>query len=393
MSVAQKNSVQEQNHQSSQYNKKVKGLPLAIGDQVLVANKGCRGKRKLADRWEPVVYTVVASKPSIHVYRISDRAGNERTVHRNLLLQVNFLPLPNTESDGYGRQDARSPTCSVSPQSDPTCSGGLTAQTHSDACSYAAEIEPAEDADDDQNDAEELSQADSMSNISNVATCDDDRTASWVHSQLPSQQEPNSRFAVPVADDNTVAGAGADPSPQNPVSDSVPLLQDPVADLNTADRYSTRGNRRSTHKHPDEKQQQAQIRLRPAHQIVNNLFLSNKLRRDIASSYFDLPYEERLQHGAEYFRSLYEVGEEPGSGTYEVRVYEGTRRSDGQKDEFFEPVCKEATTLLMLQRPPVCDHVIRLYDWFIMEEQDVLIMENPYPCLTLQKFIKKTAVI
>ncbi|RXN15876.1 ephrin type-B receptor 2-like protein [Labeo rohita] len=209
MSVAQKNSVQEQNHQSSQYNKRVKGLPLAIGDQVLVANKGCRGKRKLADRWEPVVYTVVASKPSIHVYRISDRAGNERTVHRNLLLQVNFLPLPNTESDGYGRQDARSPTCSVSPQSDPTCSGGLTAQTHSDACSYAAEIEPAEDADDDQNDAEELSQADSMSNISNVATCDDDRTASWVHSQLPSQQEPNSRFAVPVADDNTVAGAGS----------------------------------------------------------------------------------------------------------------------------------------------------------------------------------------
>ncbi|KAL0194549.1 hypothetical protein M9458_008121 [Cirrhinus mrigala] len=150
-------------------------------NQVLVANKGCRGKRKLADRWEPVVYTVVASKPSIHIYRISDQAGNEGTVHRNLLLQVNFLPLPDTDSDGYGREDARSPTCSVSPQSDPTCSGGLTAQTHSDACSYAAEIEPAEDADDDQNDAEELSQADSMSNISNVATCDDDHTASWVH--------------------------------------------------------------------------------------------------------------------------------------------------------------------------------------------------------------------
>ncbi|KAL0189247.1 hypothetical protein M9458_016346, partial [Cirrhinus mrigala] len=33
MSVAQKNSVQEQKHQSSQYNKRVKGLPLAIGDQ------------------------------------------------------------------------------------------------------------------------------------------------------------------------------------------------------------------------------------------------------------------------------------------------------------------------------------------------------------------------
>lgn len=98
MLLVQKNSVQEQKHQSNQYNKRVKGLPLAIGDQVLVANKGCRGKRKLADRWEPVVYTVVASNPSIHVYKICDRAGNERTVHRNLLLQVNFLSLPDRDS-------------------------------------------------------------------------------------------------------------------------------------------------------------------------------------------------------------------------------------------------------------------------------------------------------
>lgn len=97
MTLAQKNAVVEQKHQSSQYNKRAKGLPLAVGDQVLVANKGCRGKRKLADKWEPIMYTVVASKPSIHVYKIRDRAGNERMVHRNLLLQVNFLPLPETK--------------------------------------------------------------------------------------------------------------------------------------------------------------------------------------------------------------------------------------------------------------------------------------------------------
>ncbi len=239
MSVAQKNSVQEQKHQSNQYNKRVKGLPLAIGDQVLVANKGCRGKRKLADRWEPVVYTVVASKPSIHVYRICDRAGNERTVHRNLLLQVNFLPLPDTDSDSSGQEDAGTPTCRVPSESEPTRSGGLTAQTHSDACSYIAEIEPA----DERNEAEELSQADSMSNISNVAACDDDRTISWVHSQLPCRQVPNPHLAVPVADDNTVAGAGADLFPQNTVYDGVPVVQDSIADLNTADRYSTRFGR------------------------------------------------------------------------------------------------------------------------------------------------------
>lgn len=100
MSLAQKNSVAEQKHQSDQYNKRAKGLSLSIGDQVLIANKGCRGKRKLADRWEPGVYTVVASKPSLHIYRIQDRDGKERVVHRNLLLQVNFLPLDVTQ-DGY----------------------------------------------------------------------------------------------------------------------------------------------------------------------------------------------------------------------------------------------------------------------------------------------------
>lgn len=81
MLQAQKNSSAEQKHQSDQYNKKIKGLPLSVGDHVLVANKGLRGKRKIADKWEPVVHSVVASKPALHIYRITDREGNERVVH------------------------------------------------------------------------------------------------------------------------------------------------------------------------------------------------------------------------------------------------------------------------------------------------------------------------
>ncbi|XP_078795957.1 uncharacterized protein LOC144988823 [Oryzias latipes] len=68
----------------------IKGI---ISDRVLVANKNARGRRKLSDRWEPIIYTVVASKPAIHIYRIRDAHGNERVVHRNLLLDINFLPL------------------------------------------------------------------------------------------------------------------------------------------------------------------------------------------------------------------------------------------------------------------------------------------------------------
>ncbi|KAJ8373066.1 hypothetical protein AAFF_G00271940 [Aldrovandia affinis] len=56
MLLAQRHSSVEQKHQSDQYNK----------------------------------------KPQFHIYKIRDRDGQVRTVHRNLLLAVNFLPLDNT---------------------------------------------------------------------------------------------------------------------------------------------------------------------------------------------------------------------------------------------------------------------------------------------------------
>lgn len=104
MLMAEKNTSAEQKHQCDQYNKRVKGHPLSVGDQVLVANKGARGKRKLSDKWEPVMYTVVASKPALHIYRVRDRHGNERVVHRNLLLDVNFLPVGMTLDGNVNRQ-------------------------------------------------------------------------------------------------------------------------------------------------------------------------------------------------------------------------------------------------------------------------------------------------
>lgn len=93
MEIAQKHSSTEQQHQARQYNKRVKGTYLSVGDRVLVANRGERGKRKLADKWEDGVYTVVGANPNIHVYKIQNAEGRTRVVHRNLLLEVNFLPL------------------------------------------------------------------------------------------------------------------------------------------------------------------------------------------------------------------------------------------------------------------------------------------------------------
>lgn len=44
------------------YNRKVRGASVDVGDRVLLANKGERGKRKLADRWENAIYVVVEKK-------------------------------------------------------------------------------------------------------------------------------------------------------------------------------------------------------------------------------------------------------------------------------------------------------------------------------------------
>ncbi|CAI5675080.1 unnamed protein product [Oreochromis niloticus] len=91
--IAQEHTSTEQEHQARQYNKKIKGVSLNVGDRVLLANKGKRGKKKLADKWEPRVYTVVERHPRTHIYRISDSSGQSKVVHRNLLLDVSFLPV------------------------------------------------------------------------------------------------------------------------------------------------------------------------------------------------------------------------------------------------------------------------------------------------------------
>jgi len=55
------------------------------------------GSTILADKWEGGVYTVIGVNPSVHVYTIQDAVGHTKGVHRNLLLEVIFLPLPGMD--------------------------------------------------------------------------------------------------------------------------------------------------------------------------------------------------------------------------------------------------------------------------------------------------------
>lgn len=94
LALAQKNAEVSQRRQADLYNKRSKGCSIEIGDQVLLANKGECGRRKLADKWEASPYIVVALNPQCHTYRIRNtHTGQEKTVHRNLLLRANFLPI------------------------------------------------------------------------------------------------------------------------------------------------------------------------------------------------------------------------------------------------------------------------------------------------------------
>lgn len=94
MAIAQDHAVKEQNRHAQLYNRKVKGSQIQIGDRVLLANRKERGKKKLADRWESTIYTVVDMNSETHTYRIRDTiTGQEKVIHRNLLMLANFLPV------------------------------------------------------------------------------------------------------------------------------------------------------------------------------------------------------------------------------------------------------------------------------------------------------------
>ncbi|XP_051238679.1 uncharacterized protein LOC127353460 isoform X1 [Dicentrarchus labrax] len=99
--LAQTNISKQQAKQAKVYNRKMKGFSVEKGDRVLLANKGERGKKKLANRWESAVYVVVSKNDELHTYSIRHPVtGRIRTVHRNLIMPVHFLLLPSWGESG-----------------------------------------------------------------------------------------------------------------------------------------------------------------------------------------------------------------------------------------------------------------------------------------------------
>lgn len=68
MVLAEKRTTDEQRRQAVIYTRRIKGTSIELGDRVLLANKAERGRRKLADRWEDIVYTVIECNPKTLTY-------------------------------------------------------------------------------------------------------------------------------------------------------------------------------------------------------------------------------------------------------------------------------------------------------------------------------------
>ena len=107
--IARRNSKKSSDSGKQAYDRKLYGATLGVGDRVLVRNKSERGGTgKLRSYWEGNVHVVVRKKDEnipVYVVTAENGTGKERTLHRNLLLPCDHLPLEIPDEKSSSNDD------------------------------------------------------------------------------------------------------------------------------------------------------------------------------------------------------------------------------------------------------------------------------------------------
>ena len=110
--VAQENIRKSAEYNKKLYDGKVKAVEVLVGDLVLVKNvreKG--GTGKLKSYWEEAIFKVIEKKDGLPVYKIKNlrKAKDVRTVHRNLLMKCDELPLNVFDDEEERKKKKKTP--------------------------------------------------------------------------------------------------------------------------------------------------------------------------------------------------------------------------------------------------------------------------------------------
>ena len=98
--AATKEAAKSAERQKTAYDQRVRSAVVETGDRVLVRSVGLKGPQKLANKWEDQTYLVTKQPiPGIPVYVVQKEGSTAkpRTLHQNMLLPFNSLPILETE--------------------------------------------------------------------------------------------------------------------------------------------------------------------------------------------------------------------------------------------------------------------------------------------------------